>query len=148
MTQLPLLKYSTEVSSTFPLLLWGQWQGFLCCNTNRKTFGDKVINLSRTSLTVTVYDVECVAFFTSQEVEEANIIFKCHILDHGLRVLLCDLMNFDVTVTHLDSSANGLARSSSSFVSDLTIHCTVEELWITGNHTIGEEPAHVVPSLL
>jgi len=105
-----------------------------------KTFDDKAINLSRTSLTV--YDIECVALFLTcspHKKWKELILCKCHIQDHGVCVLLRDLMNFDVTVTHLDLSANGLTRLSSSFISDLTIHCRVEELWITGNHTIGEE---------
>ena len=107
-----------------------------------KTFDDKVINLGYTSLTV--YDVECVTLFLTcsphKEWKKLNL-YNCHIHDSGVRVLHRDLMSSDVTVAYLSLSDNKLTRSSSSSISDLTIHCRVEELDISGNETIGEDPA-------
>ena len=59
----------------------------------------------------------------------------------GLRVLYRDLMHSDITIKVLELSWNNLTRSSSSLISDITIHCRVEELVINCNSTIGEEPA-------
>ena len=50
-------------------------------------------------------------------------------------------MSHNVTIKILDLRYNGFTRSSSSFISDLIIHCRVEELYINGNDTIGEDPA-------
>ena len=107
-----------------------------------KTFDDKVINLYRTSLTV--YDVECVTLFLTcsphKEWKKLNL-YGCHIQDHGCRVLHRDLMSSDVNIKELHLEFNGFTRSSSSSINDLTIHCRVEVLYITGNNTIGEDPA-------
>ena len=105
-------------------------------------FDNKVIHLSYTSLSP--YDIECVTLFLTcsphKEWKELNLS-ACHIQDHHVSILLRDLMSHDVTITHLDLSFNGFTRSSSSSISDLTIHCRVEELHISGNRTIGEDPA-------
>ncbi|XP_065914093.1 protein NLRC3-like [Dysidea avara] len=107
-----------------------------------KTFDDKVINLEETSLTV--YDVECVTLFLTcsphKEWKKLNL-YGCHIQDHGCRVLHRDLMSSDVSIKELDLGYNGFTRSSSSSINYLTIHCRVEELDISGNDTIGEDPA-------
>ena len=107
-----------------------------------KSFDDKVINLENTSLTV--YDVECVTLFLTcsphKEWKELNLR-NCHIHDSGILVLHRDLMSHDVTVAIQSLSGNNLTRSSSSSISDLTIHCRVEELIISGNNTIAEDPA-------
>ena len=107
-----------------------------------KTFDDKVINLEETSLTV--YDVECVTLFLTcspyKEWKKLNLS-SCHIQDHGCRVLHHDLMSSDVSIKKLGLRYNGFTRSSSSSINDLIIHCRVEELNITGNDTIGEDPA-------
>ncbi|XP_065888898.1 nucleotide-binding oligomerization domain-containing protein 2-like [Dysidea avara] len=104
-------------------------------------FDNKVINLS-TSLSP--YDIECVTLFLTclphKEWKELNLLW-CHIQDHHVSILLRDLMSHDVTITHLDLSCNGFTRSSSSSISDLTIHCRVEVLNIRYNRTIGEDPA-------
>ena len=105
-------------------------------------FDNKVIDLSDTSLSP--YDIECVTLFLTcsphKEWKELNLSW-CHIQDHHVSILLRDLMSHDVTIAHLDLSCNGFTRSSSSSISDLTIHCRVEELNISGNRTIGEDPA-------
>jgi len=67
-----------------------------------------------------------------------------HVLHH-------DLINSNVTIRQLYLSLNYLTRSSSSSISDLTTHCGVEELRISGNYAIGEDTGllqHAVPSLL
>ena len=108
--------------------------------SNAKGFDNNVINLSYTSLSP--YDIECVALFLScsphKEWKKLNL-FKCNIQDIGLRILHRDLTSCDVTIRVLDLRFNGFTKSS--FVGDLTIHCKVEELWISGNLTIGEDPA-------
>ena len=110
--------------------------------TNSKCFYDKVIDLSWTSLSP--YDIECVTLFLTcsphKEWKELNL-FKCHIQDIGLRIIYRDLMSHNVTIKILNLGFNGFTRSSSSSISDLIIHCRVEELNISGNHTIGEDPA-------
>ena len=107
-----------------------------------KTFDDKVIDLEGTRLTV--YDVECVTLFLTcsphKEWKKLDL-YNCHIHDSGVRALHRDLMSSDVTVAYLSLSDNKLTRSSSSSISDLTIHCRVEELDISSNKTIGEDPA-------
>ncbi|XP_065913093.1 NACHT, LRR and PYD domains-containing protein 3-like isoform X2 [Dysidea avara] len=107
-----------------------------------KTFDDKVINLEKTSLTV--YDVECVTLFLTcsphKEWKKLNLS-RCHIQDHGCRVLHRDLMSSDVNIKELYLGTNGFTRSSSSSISDLIIYCRVEVLDISSNHTIGEDPA-------
>ena len=107
-----------------------------------KTFDNKVIDLEKTSLTV--HDVECITLFLTcsphKEWKALNLR-NCHILDSSVRVLHRDLMSSDVTIAFLSLSGNNLTRSSSSSISDLTIHCRVEVLSISGNHTIGEDPA-------
>ena len=111
-----------------------------------KTFDDKIINLGTTSprTSLTVYDVECVTLFLTcsphKEWKKLNLS-SCHIQDHGCRVLHRDLMSSDVNIKELDLGYNGFTRSSSSSINDLTIHCRVEELRISGNDTIGEDPA-------
>ena len=107
--------------------------------SNAKGFDNKVINLSYTSLSP--YDIECIALFLScsphKEWKKLNL-FKCNIQDIGLRILHRDLTSCDVTIRVLDLRFNGFMKSS--FVGDLAIHCRVKELWIGGNHTIGEDP--------
>ena len=107
-----------------------------------KAFHDKVINLQGTSLTV--YDVECVTLFLTcsphKEWKKLNLSF-CNIQDHGVRVMHRSLTSHNVTIRQLDLTLNGLTTSSSSSIKDLVIHCRVEELNISGNDTIGEDPA-------
>ena len=107
-----------------------------------KSFDDKVIDLEGTRLTV--YDVECVTLFLTcsphKEWKKLNLR-RCHIQDHGCRVLHRDLMSSDVSIKKLYLGFNGFTRSSSSSINDLIIHCRVEELNISGNDTIGENPA-------
>ena len=74
-------------------------------------FNNKAIDLRLVSLSP--YDIECVTLF----------------------------LRYNITFTLLNLWGNNLTRSSSSFISDLTIHCKVEVLNISYSHTIGEDPA-------
>jgi len=107
-----------------------------------KTFHDKVINLWDTSLTI--YDLECVTLFLTcsphKEWTKLNLS-RCNIQDQDIHVIHRSLTSHEVTVVELNLSWNGLTRSSSSSINDLVIHCRVEELNISGNHTIGEDPS-------
>ena len=109
---------------------------------NAKCFDDKVINLGYTSLSP--YDIECVTLFLTcsphKEWEKLYLSF-CNIQDIGLRILHRDLTSHDVTIRELNLSSNGLTKSSSSSIKDITIHCRVEVLNISSNDTIGEDPA-------
>jgi len=49
------------------------------------------------------------------------------------------LVGSNVTIKALLLWCNGLTHLSSADISDLVIHCGVEELWVAGNHTIGED---------
>ena len=109
---------------------------------NSQIFDDKVINLRLTSLSP--YDVECVTLFLTYSHEKQwrlLNLYWCDIQDRGLCVLHRDLMRSDISLRVLVLYGNGLTRSSASSISDLTIHCSVEELAIGDNYTIGEDPA-------
>jgi len=105
-----------------------------------RIFDDRVINLR--GIHLSPYDVECVTLFLTssphKKWKEINI-WGCHIQDQGLHVLHRDLLHSDVTIGVLDLLDNGLSRSSSSSICDLTIHCRVEELVVRGNDYIGED---------
>ncbi|XP_065896667.1 nucleotide-binding oligomerization domain-containing protein 2-like isoform X2 [Dysidea avara] len=111
-------------------------------NAKSSCFSNKVMNLSYTSLYP--YDLECITLFLAnspnKEWKKLNLC-SCHVQDHGLRVLHRDLMQDDITIRELHLYDNNLTKLSSSFVSDLTIHCRVEVLVIEDNSTIGEDPA-------
>ena len=107
-----------------------------------KTFHDNVIDLKDSNLTI--YDVECVTLFLTcsphKEWKKLDLS-SCNIQDHGVRVMHRSLTLHDITIRELDLSVNGLTKSSSSSIKDLVIHCRVEKLSISGNHTIGEDPS-------
>jgi len=109
---------------------------------NAKCFRNKVINLA--SIILSPYDVECITLFlTCSPCKEWKKLcfYYCYIQDHGLHVLQRDLSCSDVTIKELDLSSNGLTRLSSTYISDLAIHCSLERLWISDNHAIGEDLA-------
>ena len=113
------------------------------CKTIERSvkFSDKVINVWGISLTAS--DVECVTvFLTSSSHKEwvwLNLHF-CYIQDHGLHILHRGLLHCrNITIDQLQLSFNGLTTQSSSLISDITVKCKVKELWISGNHTIGED---------
>ena len=107
-----------------------------------KIFKDQVINLG--GIPLTTYDVECVSLFlTTSPCKEWKMVslYGCLIRDHGLSMLKRRLVKSDLTIKQLWLQCNGLTQSSASSISDLAIHCKVEELVINGNHTIGENCA-------
>ena len=104
-------------------------------------FKHKVTNLCKTLLSQ--YDLECITLFLTCSPHKQWKTFYlqyCHIQDLGLHVLHRNLTHSGVTIKVLDLSGNGLTKSSSSTISDLTIQCKVEVLEIITNHTIGEDP--------
>ena len=107
----------------------------------QKAFSTNTIDLYDV---LTPYDVECVTLFlvcSPHKKWEKLDLRGCHIQDHGLRMLHRSLFHSDITIKQLGLSANDLTSSSSALISDLTIHCRVELLRISGNHNIGENPA-------
>ena len=98
-------------------------------------FPDKRIRLSPS-------DVECMSvFFTCsshKDLVELDLC-DCYIQDHGVHILRRGLTNCDVTITTLRLWYNGLTKSSSSAISDITISCRVKNLDISGNKTVGED---------
>jgi len=107
---------------------------------NAKCFNDKVINLCHTTLSP--YDIECITVFLMcsfhKEWKKLSL-WNCHIQDIGLHTLHCYLTSHDIIIKDLDLSFNILGSSSSSSISDITIHRRVEKLVIDDNHTIGED---------
>ena len=107
-----------------------------------RIFDDRVINLR--GIHLSPYDVECVTLFLTssphRKWKELNL-WGCNIQDQGLHVLHRDLLHSDVTIGVLDLLDNGLTRTSSPSICDVTIHCRVEELVVRGNDYIGEDHA-------
>ena len=103
-----------------------------------KTFSSKTIEITKTRLSAS--DMECVTVFLScssyKEWNDVLNLNKCYIQDNGLQKLHHGLMSCDVTFTTLELRNNGLTKSSSSAISDITINCRVKQLNISGNKTI------------
>jgi len=63
----------------------------------------------------------------------------CYIQDTGFHIIHNYLKHcFNLTITKLWLTNNGLTKVSSSLISELVINCKVEELDVSGNHTIGD----------
>ena len=91
---------------------------------------------------LTLYNVECLTLllvYSSPKVWDEVDLVRCYIQDHGLHVLHRGLITSKLSIKELWLGYNDLTKASSSLVKDLTIHCGVEGLWISGNHTIGED---------
>ena len=104
-------------------------------------FRDKIIYLINSTLTAS--DVECISLFLTSSFNKAwewlNLA-SCYIQDKELNILYCGLRySNDITINMLNLGDNGLTRQSSSLISELTVKYKVKELWIGGNHTIGED---------
>ena len=108
----------------------------ICINDNYVVDYDSII------YTLSLSDVECVAFFLTHSLhmqwKEINLQ-GCYIQDHGIQILNRGLTNFNVVITRLVLSHNGLTESSSSDIRDITIRCKVKELDIGGNSRVGED---------
>ena len=102
---------------------------------------DKVINV-QSSYVISPYDVECITLFLTCSTHKqwtALRLYGCQIQDSGFLVLYRNLRCTNITIKQLYLSFNNITRSS--LISELTIHCRVEVLWIDGNRNIGEDPA-------
>ena len=87
-------------------------------------------------------DVECMKVFltcSSQKQWAELNLYKCYIQDHGVHILYRGLSSCDITITSLDLSSNGLTESSSFAISDITIRCRVNGLFIGDNKIVGED---------
>ena len=102
-------------------------------------FNNKEIDLGGTRLSAT--DLECVSLFLTSSSHKQWVklhLRNCYIQDRGLHTIHKYLKNCDVIINNLWLTNNGLTSSSSSFISDIVLSCKVEQLWISGNLTIGE----------
>ena len=106
-----------------------------------ETFSNKEINLHLNTLTAN--DVECVTVFltSSFHKEWVWLNLSCYYLqDHGLHILHRGLLHRgDISINRLWLTSNSLTTQSASLVSEITLGCNVKELFIDGNHTIGED---------
>ena len=114
---------------------------------NAKPFHSKAFSITHTRLSPN--DLECMVVFLTQsshkEWDKLNL-YGCYIQDHGVHILHHGLKSHcDVTITNLWLSSNGLTESSSSAISDITINCSVKELRINDNKTIGEDERLILP---
>ena len=109
-------------------------------NAKSLNFSSKTMNLW--NITLSPIDVECVTVFltcSSQKEWEKLNLSDCYIQDHGVHILHRGLTNSSVTITSLSLRSNGLTKSSSSAISDITISCRVKILDISFNNTVGED---------
>ena len=110
------------------------------CNTIEQS---KKYDINVSGITLTATDVECVTVFLTSSFQRKWVMLdlsNCNIQDHGLHILYHGLRNYsDITVDELWLSNNGLTEKSSSLISEITIRCQVKKLWISANHTIGED---------
>ena len=113
------------------------------CNAIEQSekFKAKKISLRRTRLTTS--DVECATVFLTSSSHKtwAELYFSyCYIQDHGLHILHRGLLlRSDITITELRLDYNELTILSSFLVSEITLHCKVKQLKLSGNDTIGED---------
>jgi len=106
---------------------------------NAKVFDKKIIDLSETTLCPD--DLECIARFLTfvPDIKWKWLsLWACHIQDCGFHVLYRSLVVSGVSIKRLWLQNNNLTHLSSFSISDLVIHCRVEELVINNNDTIAE----------
>ena len=109
-------------------------------NAETLNFSSKILSLSR--ITLSPSDVECMTVFltcSSHKEWKELYLWRCYIQDYGVNILHRGLTSCDVTITSLWLRNNGLTKSSSSAISDITISCRVKELDISYNDTVGED---------
>ena len=110
------------------------------CIENAKIFKDNIINLEHSQLTLT--NVECMTVFltcSSHKQWRELHFWDCLIQDQGIQILHLGVKTSNITITALELHNNGLTKSSSSAIRDITIMCGVKLLAIGGNETIGED---------
>ena len=105
------------------------------------TFSDKQIYPLSTTLTAS--DVENITVFLTSSSHKEWVgldLTSCYLQDHSLHILHRGLLHCNgITITRLWLSNNGLTTNSSTMIRDLIVSCKVKELWLQGNHTIGED---------
>ena len=105
-----------------------------------KIFDTKIINFCNIRLSPS--DIECVVFFLTcsshKKWKELNLR-GCYIQDFGLNILHRGLTSGHVTIETLQLGFNGLTKSSSSAISDITVSCRVKVLSLNGNKTVGND---------
>ena len=107
-----------------------------------KIFENLEVNLG--GIPLTVFDVDCVSLFiTNSSNKEWKLVnlHGCLIRDHGLCMLQRGLDKSNIIIQELRLQCNGLTQSSSSYISELVVHCKVKQLVLNSNHTIGESTA-------
>jgi len=116
-------------------------EGILNIIQRATIFGNKTIDLTRINLCP--FDLECIVLFlTCSSCKEWELdLPDYYIQDHGLHVLHRGLLCSDINIKVLNLRGNSLTRLSASLVSDLTIHCRVEELGISRSDSVGEDSA-------
>ena len=108
---------------------------------NAKIFNSKTISFFNTNNRLSPSDLECMTVFltcSSHKEWEMLNLWECYIQDQSVHILHRGLTSCDVTITSLPLSSNGLTKSSSSAINDITISCRVKELNIRGNDTVGK----------
>ena len=111
------------------------------CNSIEEAiiFNRKKVNLHSSSLAGT--DLDCVSLFLTSSSNKHWVELNlrgCYVQDHGLHIIHKYLNHSEVTITKLWLGYNGLTRSSSSNISDIVLSCKVQEVLVSGNHTVGE----------
>ena len=107
-----------------------------------KTFSHWLQEVSITNIKLSPSDVECITVFltcSSQKKWSTLSLIGGYIQDHGIQILHRGLRNCNITVNHLYLNSNGLTKLSSSVISDITIRCGVEKLWISNNKMGGDD---------
>ena len=87
-------------------------------------------------------DIHCLTtFLTNSSHKEWQVLdlYSSHIQDCGLQILQHRLQNSDITFKNVELNNTDLTQVSSSFISDLTINCRVQKLWINDNKIVGED---------
>ena len=105
---------------------------------NAPIFDKKVIDLYGCK---SASDLESVSSFLASSSHKFWVglnLGRCYIQDRGLYIIHKSLKGSGVIINKLWLWDNRLTQSSSSFVSDIVLTCKVQQLWISGNHSIGE----------
>ena len=98
------------------------------------------INLKYMRLSLS--DIHCLTIFltySSHKEWQVLDLYNSHIQDCGLQMLQHRLRNSNVIIRNVELNNTDLTQVSSSFISDLTINCRVEKLWINDNKIVGED---------
>ena len=118
-------------------------EDYKMCQTieQAEIFKSKEIILVNTTLTAS--DMECISLFLTSLFNKKWKMLDlsgCHIQDKGMNILYRGIRHSnDVTIDVLVLNNNSLTSKSSSLISELTVKCKVNMLWLFANRTIGED---------